>query len=280
MHGLTASERRVARTLLADYPAAGLSTVAELAALASTSSATVVRFMRKLGFDGYPGFQSALLDELSVRRTGPIERLERSQPRWRGSGVLGRMSEDLAETARSVATTVPEAEFEAAICLLADRARHVYLVGGRVTHVLAEYLESHLSRLRGDVTLLPHQPGRRAAALLDIESGDVLVVFDFRRYERDTEDSTRLAETQGAKVVLVTDVLMSPIAARAAIVLPVKVEALSPFDSAIAGIVLVEALALGMLAALGEPGLDRMRAWDALAQQDLAGSRQTSSGTE
>jgi hypothetical protein len=33
MHGLTPSERRVARKLLADYPVAGLTTVAELAEL-------------------------------------------------------------------------------------------------------------------------------------------------------------------------------------------------------------------------------------------------------
>jgi DNA-binding MurR/RpiR family transcriptional regulator len=271
MRELTPSERRIARALLADYPVAGLVTVAELAAHASTSAATVIRLVRKLGFDGFPGFQSSLRDELSVRRTGPVERLRTSQARFQGSGVLRAMSGALAATARSVATTVPEAEFEAAVDLLADRARHVYLVGGRVSHVLAEYLESHLSRLRGGVTLLPQQAGRRAAALLDIERGDVLVAFDFRRYERDVVDAARLAEERGARLILVTDVLMSPIAARAAVVLPVEVETPSPFDSAVAGVVVVEALALASLGALGERGLSRMQTWDALAQPHLVG---------
>jgi DNA-binding MurR/RpiR family transcriptional regulator len=271
MRELTPSERRIARALLADYPVAGLVTVAELAELASASSATVVRLVRKLGFDGYPDFQSSLRDELSVPRTGPIERLKDSKADWEGSGVLQQMAGALAETARSVTATVPEVEFEDAVDLLADKARHIYLIGGRVSHVLAEYLESHLSRLRGGVTLLPQQAGRRSAALLDIERGDVLVVFDFRRYEREVVDGARLADEQGARLVLVTDVLMSPIAPRAAIVLPVRVETLSPFDSAVAGVVVVEALALGSLMALGDAGLGRMQAWDALANRDLVG---------
>ena len=40
---LTPAERRVGRTLIAAYPVAGLSTVAELASASGTSSATVVR---------------------------------------------------------------------------------------------------------------------------------------------------------------------------------------------------------------------------------------------
>jgi DNA-binding MurR/RpiR family transcriptional regulator len=269
MPALTPSERRIARQLLADYPAAGLVTVAKLAELASTSPATVVRLVRKLGFDGFPDFHSALRHELSVRHAGPVERLTGSTADWQGAGVLQRMAGALAETARSVAMTVPEAEFAAAVDLLADTTRHIYLTGGRVTHVLADYLESHLFRLRSGVTLLDPQAGRRSAALLDIARGDVLVAFDFRRYERDTVDSTMLAGEQGARLVLITDVLMSPIAARAAIVLPVQVETPSPFDSAVAGVVLVEALALGTLTALGDAGVNRMQSWDALANEDL-----------
>ena len=45
--------------LIAAYPVAGLSTVAELANASGTSSATVVRLVQKLGFEGYPQFQSS-----------------------------------------------------------------------------------------------------------------------------------------------------------------------------------------------------------------------------
>lgn len=54
--------------------------------------------------------------------------------------------------------------------------------------------------------------------------------------------------------------------------LPVEVEAPSPFDSAVAGVVIVEALAFGALVALGDAGLTRMLAWDTLAEPGLVGN--------
>ena len=61
---LTPSDLKVARALLADYPAAGLNTVAHLAAIAGVSGPTVVRFVSRLGFDGFSSFQRALLGEV------------------------------------------------------------------------------------------------------------------------------------------------------------------------------------------------------------------------
>ena len=54
-------ERKVARALLAQYPTAGLTTVADLAASAGVSSPTVVRFVTRLGFTGFATFQRSLV---------------------------------------------------------------------------------------------------------------------------------------------------------------------------------------------------------------------------
>jgi DNA-binding MurR/RpiR family transcriptional regulator len=269
MAELTPSERRVARKLVSEYPVAGLVTVAELAELASTSSATVVRLIQKLGFDGYPDFQSTLRSELSVRHSGPIERLDSLAAQWSGPGILNGISESVAKVAQSTSRTVPEAEFEAAVSLLADPSRHIYLMGGRVTTMLADYLEAHLVRLRPGVTVLPRHAGSQPATLLDLGRRDVLLAFDFRRYERETVDAARRAAKRGTRVVLVTDIMMSPAAAIASIVLPVEVETPSPFDTAAAGLVVVEALALATLRSLGESGVKRMQAWDAMAHGGL-----------
>jgi DNA-binding MurR/RpiR family transcriptional regulator len=63
MPQFTPSERRVARALLANYPVAGLSTVADLAGLASVSSPTVLRLLARLDFTSFAEFQRALRDE-------------------------------------------------------------------------------------------------------------------------------------------------------------------------------------------------------------------------
>ena len=53
---LTPTERRPALALLANYPVAGLETVAQFAARANVSGPTILRLIAKLGFDSYPNF--------------------------------------------------------------------------------------------------------------------------------------------------------------------------------------------------------------------------------
>ena len=60
---MTPSERRVARTLLATYPTAGLQSLPQLADGAGVTGPTVLRFVRTVGVAGYPDFQRSLRAE-------------------------------------------------------------------------------------------------------------------------------------------------------------------------------------------------------------------------
>lgn len=92
LDSLSAGERKVGRALLANYPIAGLETVAELARRASVSSPTVIRFVGRLGFTGYPDFQKTRsrstgtsgIPTGAVRASGSSLRRRRTGPRDRG----------------------------------------------------------------------------------------------------------------------------------------------------------------------------------------------------
>jgi DNA-binding MurR/RpiR family transcriptional regulator len=264
---LTRAERRVARTVLAGYPVSGLGTVADLAATSSTSSASVVRLVQKLGFEGYSQFQSAIRDELATRAAGPADRLDRGVMQ---GGTLARLAAAASSVVATIPETIPESEFEAAVELLCDRSRPVKILGGRVTGLLGEYLQHHLSRARPRVSTLQADSRTRPAELLDITRRDVLVVLDVRRYTPDVARIATTASRRGATVLLLTDVLMSPIASIAHVVLPTRVDAPSPYDTTVALLVVLEALATAVVSRLGEAGAARLRAWEAMA--DAAGS--------
>jgi DNA-binding MurR/RpiR family transcriptional regulator len=87
-----------------------------------------------------------------------------------------------------------------------------------------------------------------------------VVVFDFRRYQRDTVRLGRAAARQGATLLLVTDLRLSPLAADADLILPVEVEAPSSFDSLVPAMALAEMLVAGVVDDLG----DQPREWIAL----------------
>src|SRR5262245_39604726 len=71
---MSASERKAAQTLIANYPLIGLRTVAEFSAQAGVSSPTILRFVSRLGFQSYPEFQDALQKELAAQLQSPWNR--------------------------------------------------------------------------------------------------------------------------------------------------------------------------------------------------------------
>src|SRR5256885_4595671 len=71
---------------------------------------------------------------------------------------------------------------------------------------------------------------------------DVLVVFDYRRYQPDTIECARVAAARGCDVILFTDQWLSPASAFARQVLVTSVETVGPFDSLVGAIAVVEAV--------------------------------------
>jgi len=249
---LTPAERRVARTLFASNLMAGFDTVAELAEQAQVSGPTVVRFANKLGFDGYPEFQRALRHDLTARIDSPLRLYAKNPPEGDRDQLLDNARTTFVNGLETTFSNLPQAEFSAVVDLLADKKRPLWMTGGRFTQACAEMLQAHLYQLRPHCHTIAYTPQGRGDALLDVARRDVVLVFDLRRYQKDTIALTRAAKAQGATIVLVTDPWLSPIADVADHVLTVDVEAPSPYDSMVPCVALVEALVAGVVARMGK----------------------------
>ncbi len=269
---LTHAERKVARALMADYPVGGLDPVAKLAAAAGVSAPTVVRLVAKLGFDGYAEFQQSLKSEVSVRLSSPLQ-MHAERPETDREGALPRAERLLCDGIRSSFARLPPGEFEQAVRLLADPRRSVTLIGGRFSTMLAEYLAAHLRILRSRVQVLSAAGPDRVSSLLDVGRRDVLVAFDYRRYQHDTVRLAMTAKDQGATLVAFTDPYLSPLAARADVILTSSVASPSPFDALTPAVALVEAMITALVDILGDAPRSRMARYDALNGGTVDGSR-------
>ena len=268
LDSLSPAERRLARVLLASYPIAGLESVARFAERAGVSPPTVTRFIAKLGFRGYPEFQENLRHEVQSRLSSPLERY-RDEPK----------QESAIKTALDVSTRnlqatldlLSERDVKEAIELLADVRRRVMVLGGRVSGPLARYLAGQLHLLRPGIGLVDSERSAPAQQLIDMRKTDVLVLFDYRRYQTDTIDSARVAAARGCDVILFTDQWLSPASAFSRQVLVTSVETVGPFDSLVGAMAVVEAIVAAVLARLGAraearmQNLERLRAEGVLA---------------
>ena len=241
MDSFTNSERRVCRAILADYPVSGLESVTTLAHKSNVSVATVLRLVAKLGFMGFPQFQAALRTELSERLRSPLAQYALQPPSHTESAYSRSQEFITSSIVQTFRRLKPEAIDEAVMLLTDPRAR-VYLVGGRFSANIGNYLASHLQHMRPGVVAVSEVPIQRNASLLEIRRRDVVVAFDFRRYQRDTIDFGRHAAERGAKLLLVTDPWLSPLVTSAQLVIAVDTTSPSVFDSYASAFAVAETL--------------------------------------
>lgn len=240
---LTRSERAAARTLLAGYPMAGLEPLTGFAQRADVSHPTVLRFIAKLGYSGYPEFQAALRKELEARLKSPLNKgPSTASLAQNGSDLLSSFAEAVCDNVRQSLAAVPRHEVDAVAALLVAPQNTIYLLGGRLTDAIALYTYMHLRALHRDVVHVAGPPVSWSDYLVGMNRRSVLVVFDIRRYQDDVVNFTRSAAERGARVVLVTDQWLSPIAAVAEHVFAARIEAPSRWDSSAALLTLMEAL--------------------------------------
>lgn len=263
---LAPAELAAANVIIDNYPTGGLVPIAQLAAAARVSAPTVLRLVTKLGFDGYGAYHDALRAEIHQRIFSPVDAYPAAARGAAAETPLVRAQTAYFECLRSTFSHLDPRELRSAVAALADPARPIYTMGGRVSAVLASYLATYLSMLRTDVTHVAPDGADRISNLVDLKPKAVVVLFDFRHYQQSTLDWGLAAAKRRAHVILVTDQYLSPLAPRAATLLTSSTKGLEPFDSMAGGFVLVELLVSEVARALGAPARKRLAEFMALQE--------------
>lgn len=264
---LTRAERQLAHSILENYPASGLGPLSALAKDAEVSVPTVARMVQKLGFNGYPEFQTELREELKAKAKDPIAK----HNTWAGGApsehILNRFTDAVIDNIRHTLGQIDPKDFDTACAMSADTDHHLYIVGGRVTHTLAEYLFLHMQVIRPQITHIQSTSNAWPHYLLDVKEGDVFIIFDMRRYENNTLKLAEMAHAKGAKLILFTDQWRSPVHQLANISLSSRIVAPSAWDSAATPLLLLEAMISAVQNLTWGDTKDRMEALEDMFDQ-------------
>src|SRR5690606_23165096 len=188
---LTASERKIANAILADYPFTGLESIQELAAKTGVSAPSITRFVSKIGCSGFQDLQRQLIAELKEGQRSPLD-LKSSQKPVGQSEFLSEYASRISTVLQEMTETVSQAQFDSLAALLADPSRNIFLLGGRVSDSIASFLSTHLRQIRSGIYHMADNPEFWPEHVLRMRRKDVVLLFDFRRYQNSL---SRLAET-------------------------------------------------------------------------------------
>jgi len=260
---LTATERKIANAVLADYPFGALLTIQELADRIGVSAPSITRFVSKIGFSGYQEFQRELIGELREGSRSPLD-LKATEKLGTGNFLADyvRRATSLLD---EMTISVPQDQFDSIVTLLSDPSRSVFLLGGRISDTIARFLSQHLKQIRPRIHHLPPNQEDWPDLVLSMRKQDVVVLFDFRRYQPDIALlAERIARQRRPTIILVTDKWMSPIARHSDHVVALPIENDTAWDTSICALGFVEALIVKVSEADWPATRARIETWDTL----------------
>jgi DNA-binding MurR/RpiR family transcriptional regulator len=216
---LSGAERRVAGVILENPAAALASSAAKIAATAGTSDATVTRTARALGFAGLTALRQELAHDLQNAQT-PADNLRRT---------IAASGEDVTAAIALVLTTIQASlgdlltktqTLRQAVQALYPVQR-IFVFGVGPTAAIAHYAAAILTRNGRQTKLLDRRGQALADQLLDIGSGDGLLMMAYGTPYREATTTLGEAARLGLPSVLITQSAGTELGRLAGVVVPV-----------------------------------------------------------
>jgi len=216
----TGALQRVAELVLTDPASAARSTIVELAERSGTSPATITRFCRALGFEGYSDLRLGIASETgrAARSGGWTDDIGREiQPTDPLERVLGQIMAADTRAMHDTAALLDLREVEKAADAIAAASR-VDIYGASGSALVGGELQFCLHRIGvGAWAWTDVHNGLASAALL--RPGDVALGISHSGQTRETIEMIAEAGSHGATTVALTSFPRSPLADVADIVL-------------------------------------------------------------
>ena len=241
---LSKGQKIIAEFILKHYDKAAFMTAAKLGTSVGVSESTVVRFANELGFSGYPKLQKAL-QELIKNKLTTVQRIELSNDYITEESALKSVLKADMENIRATLEKINHKTFEDVVNSIFS-AKRIYIIGLRSSTALAEFLGFYLNLILDNVKVISYGVSDTFEQMITINENDLMIGIGFPRYAARTVETLSFAQSKGAKVVALTDSLLSPLAARADYTLIAQSNMASFVDSLVAPLSVIDALIIAV----------------------------------
>ena len=254
--GLTPELQKAARFMLENPEEVGLSSMRTVAKKAGVKPATVTRLSKALGFGEYGALREPFR-----------ERLRKSEPRFaagvedvlrRRDDVRGLFDDLREQEIENIETTLTEDAY-AALDAAADtlhESRRIYVLGLRGAHAPAFVFHYAYQLFQDNSVLVETSAGIFVDQLRSISEKDALLVISFPPYTQLTIDAVAYAAEAGAKIVAITDSIVSPAASAAVHTIIARNRSASFYHSFTGALAVVQALITLLVARAGVDAID------------------------
>jgi DNA-binding MurR/RpiR family transcriptional regulator len=245
---------QVAKFFLNHPEEVAVSTLVRLADLAQVPPATITRFAKELGFQGFADLQLVFRERLLGPRlphAGRPAAAGVTDPDLDQPGhVFGSFVQAAVQSLLRIEGTLDRLQLDACVEVLAT-SEVVHVAAARGAFGLGAYTVYGLGSIGRRAHLVDNLGAMRGMQVAAMGPGDTLLAMTFDDYTPETVEVARLAAARGHRVLAITDNALSPVAGLAAHVLYVNEARLGHFRSQVPAMVVAQAMIVGLGRKLG-----------------------------
>jgi DNA-binding MurR/RpiR family transcriptional regulator len=243
---------QVAQFFLNHPEEVAVSTLVRLAQLAEVPPATITRFAKELGFQGFADLQLVFRERLLGPRLPYAKRVagagdsDLDQP----GVVFGSFVQAAVQSLLRIEEAMDRDQLAACVEVLAT-SEVVHVAAARGAFGLGAYTVYGLGSIGRRAQLIDNIGAMRGMQVAAMGPGDTLLAMTFDDYTPETVEVVRAAAARGNRVLVITDNALSPVSGLATHVLYVNEARLGHFRSQIPAMVVAQAMIVGLGRRLG-----------------------------
>lgn len=236
---LTKGQKKIAEHFIANQLMLSTKTLKQVADEIGVSDASVLRFVREIGYDGYNALKSDLHSIISERMAEQAGKASLSSRFDKSSSLPIKQS--FADTFLQMMHHCIEKSFRQNKLVLYDQvveqmivSEHKYIIGFRGASGTAHHFARTLRYVIDGVVEISSANEDVFGVLQSMSDKDVLILFSFARYYKMDVEICKMAQKKNVKICLITDNLISSIASYADLLIKVETNSMSFYNSVIA----------------------------------------------
>jgi len=231
--------RKVAEHILENKEGIPFISALNLGKEVGVSESTVLRFIKFIGYGGYPDLQRDLAEWIKGK-IKPSQKLRKISRGEKQDIYIPILNNDIHHLV-SLRKNLSQAQLDR-VAKLVTQARKKYILGFRTSYPMAYLCSFFLGRILKDVVLLRLEDHNFYNILAEANQKDIALAFSFPRYSKHTLKLVQFLKKKQCKVIGITDRITSPLSRISDFVIEVASSSPTYFNSFTAVISLINCI--------------------------------------
>lgn len=194
----TKSEKRLYEYVTNNFEKVMYYSLTELAEICQMGEATILRFCRKLGYEGYQDFKLAVAQDLSTATKGNGDET-----------YIEKIKNSMIEVINDTYEVIDLKSLEEAVDRI-NLSNDVVVYGIGLSGIVGLDMKSRFLRIGKNISVVtdPHFQTMRSCS---VNENTVIIAISLSGSTKDTVDAVKIAKNNGAFVIAITSYIKSPL---------------------------------------------------------------------